>query len=170
MSSPKDDLSPPSLSVISARKNPDGSASVKIRVSTANSESIIEIDPKLFPDLDVQFVHQTGKRLAELADGLQAGDIVELRHSVVPESGRNIDQASPPSSFLLSALLPLELSEELIGLMEMLYRDKWSKRHNTFIAKLIWYFQIARLVVWRSGWPIGALLLGAWKFIKIKLG
>lgn len=78
--------------------------------------------------------------------------------------------ATPPSSFWLSAMLPLELSEELIGNMEELYVNKWSKRHSTFRAKAIWYSQVLRLVAWRCGWPMGALLLGAWKIIKIKLG
>lgn len=76
---------------------------------------------------------------------------------LVDKAIRN-DKASPPSSALLSALLPSSISEDVIENLNEIFHVKWVARHGARTARRIWRVQAVLIIVqhWLS--PIGALL------------
>lgn len=57
------------------------------------------------------------------------------------------EEAEPPSSALLSALLPFSTSEDVIANLNELFADTWLPRHGSKTARRIWITQAVRLVV-----------------------
>lgn len=75
-------------------------------------------------------------------------------------------EISPPSSFWLSAMLPADVSEEVIANMEELHQESWLPRYGRRRANMIWHLQVVQFVLWRWTWPVVSLL-GALKLIKL---
>jgi|GEM_PF-6508898 len=64
-----------------------------------------------------------------------------------PASDAKDEGAQPPSSALLSALLPTAKSEDAIANLNEIFADTWLPRHGTEAARRIWMTQAARLVL-----------------------
>lgn len=77
-------------------------------------------------------------------------------------------QTNPPSSILLSLMMPPATSEEIIANMEDLYHDNWVPRHGKCWADWIWRWQVVQFIAWRWSWPV-LWLIGAVKAL-IKFG
>jgi hypothetical protein len=67
------------------------------------------------------------------------------------------DDVLPPSSLLLSALLPLSKSEDVIANLNEIFREKWIRRHGIRSARSIWRLQAALIVVQHWLAPIAVL-------------
>lgn len=156
---------PGQIKIASAIKHPDGST--EITFFPGDIDKVISIQT-------LDSISNAKGEIAKLVAALKVGEKLEFAAeepvAQIMISKLNEPSATSPSSFWLSAMLPLDLAEELIENMEELYVHKWSKRHSAFFAKSIWYVQVFRLVAWRFSWPISALLVGVWKIIKIKFG
>ena len=63
-------------------------------------------------------------------------------------------EARPPSSAVLSALLPAGNSEDVIANLRELFMETWVPRHGLKTARRIWRTQAALLIFWQWATPI----------------
>lgn len=82
-----------------------------------------------------------------------------LARLALARSFRNKETLSmPPSSAFLSALLPTEISEDVIANLNELYFEVWQPRHGARVARRIWICQGLSIVVKRWLSPIVSLI------------
>ncbi|MER9494150.1 hypothetical protein NKI86_20235 [Mesorhizobium sp. M0320] len=75
---------------------------------------------------------------------------------------------APPSSLLLSLLLPPnKATTDFIANMEEMFQMLWVPKHGLAWAKFIWWTQNVRYLFSRLVMPIGGVILGAIKLLKM---
>lgn len=84
--------------------------------------------------------------------------IHKLSRTLLARKALSSKDALPPSSALLSALLPTSMSEDVIENLNELFHEKWLARHGSRIARRIWRAQAAHIVLKYWLGPITALL------------
>lgn len=75
---------------------------------------------------------------------------------------------APPSSLLLSLLLPpSKATTDFIANMEEMFQLLWVPKHGLAWAKFIWWTQNVRYLISRLVMPIGGMIVGAIKLLKM---
>ncbi|WFP74480.1 hypothetical protein [Mesorhizobium sp. WSM4906] len=75
---------------------------------------------------------------------------------------------APPSSFLLSLLLPATKStSDFITNMEETFQLSWVPKYGLRRAKLAWWVQNVRYLVTQLVVPVGGLIVGAIKLLRL---
>ncbi len=54
----------------------------------------------------------------------------------------------PPSSAVLFALLPTEISEDVIANLNTVFQEIWLSRHGISVARRIWRTQACSIIIW----------------------
>jgi hypothetical protein len=77
---------------------------------------------------------------------------------VIVNETRRVEQSPPPSSAILSAVLPTSISEDVIANLSEVFQVTWLRRHGERTARQIWKVQAALIVLryWLS--PILSVL------------
>lgn len=78
---------------------------------------------------------------------------------IAPGIERDAERPNPPSSALVSSLLPIEVSEDLIANLNELFEAHWVPRHGVRVARRIWRAQAALIIVRRWAEPLLSFVL-----------
>jgi len=88
--------------------------------------------------------------VAEAQSGMTRALVMEMKDWALSKKA----PVGPPSSALLSALLPATVSEDVIANLHELYVEKWMPRHGVRKARQIWKTQAGLLIFWHWLAPV----------------